>query len=168
MLPDFANPDTERTVKLSKNDVRAARRLLQLLLGEEGQAKRPLAIDPLTKPADDITRSAMVARAREEFGNRRRRVAVFGPSMFGEAAWDMLLALYIVDVAGQRQTIGNLMQLAGTPTTTAKRWLDFLMSHDLVRRDFHPTDRRTSFISLTPKAREKLDLYYSETSATGM
>jgi DNA-binding MarR family transcriptional regulator len=42
------------------------------------------------------------------------------------------------------------------------------MSHDLVRRDFHPTDRRTSFISLTAKAREKLDLYYSETSATGM
>jgi hypothetical protein len=168
MLPDLTNHDTERTVRLSKNDVRAARRLLQLLLGEEGQAKRPLAIDPLTKPADDITRSAMVARAREEFGNRRRRVAVFGPSMFGEAAWDMLLALYIVDVAGQRQTIGNLMQLAGTPTTTAKRWLDFLMSHDLVRRDFHPTDRRTSFISLTPKAREKLDLYYSETSATGM
>jgi DNA-binding MarR family transcriptional regulator len=88
--------------------------------------------------------------------------------MFGEAAWDMLLGLYILDVAGQRQTIGNLMRLAGTPTTTAKRWLDFLMSHDLVRRDFHPTDRRTSFVSLTPKAREKLDLYYSETSSTGM
>jgi hypothetical protein len=168
MLPNLANHDTERTVKLSKNDVQAARRLLQLLLGEEDQANRPLLIDPLTKPADDITRSAMVARAREEFGNRRRRVAVFGPSMFGEAAWDMLLALYILDVAGQRQTIGNLMRLAGTPTTTAKRWLDFLMSHDLVKRDFHPTDRRTSFISLTAKAREKLDLYYSETSATGM
>jgi hypothetical protein len=168
MLPDLANYDTERTVKLSKNDVRAARRLLQLLLGEDDQAKRPLLVDPLTEPADDVTRSAMVARAREEFGNRRRRVAVFGPSMFGEAAWDMLLALYILDVAGQRQTIGNLMRLAGTPTTTAKRWLDFLMSHDLVKRDFHPTDRRTSFISLTAKAREKLDLYYSETSATGM
>jgi hypothetical protein len=116
MLPDFANHDTERTVKLSENDVRAARRLLQLLLDEEEQTKRPLLIDPATKPADDVTRSAMVARAREEFGNRRRRVAVFGPSMFGEAAWDMLLALYILDVAGQRQTIGNLMRRALTST----------------------------------------------------
>jgi hypothetical protein len=168
MLPDFANRDTERTVKLSQNDVRAARRLLELLLGEEDQTKRSQLINPRTKPADDVTRMGMVARAREELGNRRRRVAVFGPSMFGEAAWDMLLALYIVDVAGQRQTIGNLMRFAGTPMTTAKRWLDFLITHDLVRRDFHPTDRRTSFISLTPKAREKLDMYYSETSTTGM
>ena len=87
--------------------------------------------------------------------------------MFGEAAWDMLLALYILDMTGQRQTVGNLLRFSGTPMTTAKRWLDDLAAHDLVWREPHPTDRRTAFVVLTPKARQKLDLIYSGASAAG-
>ena len=83
--------------------------------------------------------------------------------MFGEAAWDMLLALYILDMSGQRQTVGSLLHFSGTPMSTAKRWLDFLSAHDLVRREAHPTDRRTAFIGLSDRARQKLDLYFSET-----
>jgi DNA-binding MarR family transcriptional regulator len=76
--------------------------------------------------------------------------------------------LYVLDVSGQRQTVGSVMRFAGTPTSTAKRWLDYLAAHDLVRREEHPTDRRTAFVSLTPKAREMLDVYYSETVSTGV
>jgi DNA-binding MarR family transcriptional regulator len=158
--------EAERTVTLSRNDIRAARRLLRVLLGEEQESAGGRAAP--TNPVEDTTRDALVGRAQEEFGNRRRRAEVFGRSMFGEAAWDMLLALYILDVSGQRQTIGSLLCFSGTPMTTAKRWLDFLAAHDFVRRDPHPTDRRTAFISLTRKARDKLDLYYSETVATGV
>lgn len=84
--------------------------------------------------------------------------------MFGEAAWDMLLALYILERSDQRQTVGALMQHAGAPTTTAKRWLDFLEGRGLVARTPHPTDRRTAFVSLTQNGRSKLDLFYSETA----
>jgi DNA-binding MarR family transcriptional regulator len=93
-------------------------------------------------------------------------VSVFGQSMFGEAAWDMLLALYILDISGQRQTVGSLLHFSGTPMSTAKRWLDYLSAHDLVRREAHPTDRRTAFIGLSDRARERLDLYFSETIET--
>ena len=86
--------------------------------------------------------------------------------MFGEAAWETLLALYILDISGQRQTVGSLLHFSGTPTSTAKRWLDYLCAHELVRREAHPTDRRTAFIGLTDRARERLDLYFSETIAT--
>jgi DNA-binding MarR family transcriptional regulator len=161
---DRPDAEAERTIVLSRKDLAAARRLLARILGEEGKP----ALELSTRIVDDQTRAALIERAREELGNRRRRAAQFGSSMFGEAAWDMLLALYVLDVSGQRQTVGSVMRFAGTPTSTAKRWLDYLAAHDLVRREEHPTDRRTAFVSLTPKAREMLDMYYSETVSTGV
>jgi DNA-binding MarR family transcriptional regulator len=159
-------PAVERTITLSRKDMQAARRLLHLLLGAEQMSSDDLRLRPTARPAVTTDRAALVARARVEFRNRRHRIDVFGQSMFGEAAWDMLLALYILETSGARQTVGTLLHFAGTPLTTAKRWLDFLAEHDLVRRDPHPTDRRTAFVSLTVKAREKLDLYYSGTIET--
>jgi DNA-binding MarR family transcriptional regulator len=151
-------------VTLSRMDLLVAQRLLQLLLVPDGQSPDSRGRNSAA-PRD---RALLVARAQTEFLDRRRRIAVFGQSMFGEAAWDMLLALYILDTSGQRPTVGSLIEFAGTPATTAKRWLDYLMAHDLVRREPHPTDRRTAFVSLTSKAREKLDLYYAETSVTAV
>lgn len=163
MLRDQSSQgDAERTVTLSRRDLSAARRLFNLLFTDD-RAARGFEAPPTVPIETAAERGTLVARARDEFDNRRRRVGVFGQSMFGEAAWDMLLALYILDESGQRQTVGGLMQFAGSPTSTAKRWLDYLAAHDLVRREPHPTDRRTDFVSLTDKAREKLDLYLSGT-----
>lgn len=155
--------DDPRTVVLGSKDVLAARRLLHLLLGATATGRNELELQPRTTPATDFDHTALVEKARVQFHDRRRRLSVFPRSMFGEPAWDMLLALYIHDLAGQRQTIGSLLQFSGTSLSTAKRWLSFLADHDLVRRDDHPTDLRTAFLSLSPNAREKLDLYFSET-----
>jgi hypothetical protein len=163
--PDDA--EGERTITLRRKDISAARRLLNLLLGAERKSFDDV-LNVATRPVEDTSRSALVARAREEFQDRRRRAAVFGHSMFGEAAWDLLLVLYILDMSGQRQTVGSLLQFSGSPLSTAKRWLDYLTAHGLVQREAHPTDRRTFFVSLTGKGREKLDLYYSETVETGV
>lgn len=160
--------DAKHMIALTSKDISAARRLLGLLLGIERQAAGSLELDPPARPAGDSDRASRAARAREEFHNRRRREKLFGQSMFGEAAWDMLLALYILDVGGQRQTIGSLLHFSGTPLSTAKRWLDYLETQGLVRRTGHPTDRRTAFVSLTAKARVTLDLYYSGTAETGV
>lgn len=163
-----SDEDGKRTVTLSRKDVSAARRLLRLLLGSDRNASDDLLQKPSLSSAKGVDRSSFVVRAKDEFQNRRRRVGVFGQSMFGEPAWDMLLALYILDVAGQRQTVGSLLHFSGTPMTTAKRWLDYLAAHDLVQREAHPTDRRTAFVGLTEKARQKLDMYFSETIATAV
>lgn len=158
--------DGPRTVTLSRADLLAARRLLHLLLVAERESPEALNSDAASPTERIAERWTFAARARQEFEERRRRESVFGRSMFGEAAWDMLLALYILDQSGQRQTVGGLIRFAGTPATTAKRWLDYLTDHDLVRREPHPTDHRTDFVMLTPKAREKLDLYYAGTGVT--
>jgi hypothetical protein len=161
-----ADADTKRTVTLSHKDLSAARRLLRLLLGLDQAPSHDLLRPHPTRRPEETQRASLLARARDEFHNRRRRVSVFGQSMFGEAAWDMLLALYILDISGQRQTVGSLLHFSGTPMSTAKRWLDYLSAHDLVRREAHPTDRRTAFIGLSDRARERLDLYFSETIET--
>jgi|SRR3954454_1987252 len=157
--------DAKRTVTLSGKDLSAARRLLRILLGVEQAPSEDLLRQRPIRPSGEIQRTTLLDRAQDEFHNRRRRVSVFGQSMFGEPAWDMLLALYILDISGQRQTVGSLLQFSGTPMSTAKRWLDYLSAHDLVRREAHPTDRRTAFVGLTDRARQKLDVYFSETIA---
>lgn len=161
-----ADTDDVRTVTLTRKDLLAARRLLQMLSGSEERPEQELRVDPLPRPISDKERTPLIARAHDEIRNRRRRIAVFGNSMFGEAAWDMLVLLYVLDVSGERLTIGNLVRQAGTAPTTAYRWLTFLASHDLISREPHPTDLRTEFILLTPKARELLDVYYSGTVRT--
>ena len=166
MLNDQQDADKERTIALSLQDVRAARRLLKLLAQEDPKSSIGQQLEESVRPAADTSRAALIARARREFGNRRRRTAVFEHSMFGEPAWDMLLALYILDVSGQRQTTGALMQFSGAPITTARRWLDYLVANGLVLRSHHPTDQRVMFVSLTDKGRDALDLYYSETVET--
>lgn len=67
----------------------------------------------------------------------------------------MLLALYILGTSGQRQAIGTLLQFPSTYMSTAKRWLDYLMAHDLVVREDHPTDPQTAFIRLFDHGREQ-------------
>jgi DNA-binding MarR family transcriptional regulator len=166
MFYDQPDTDDERTVTLSQKDIQAARRLLRLLLKEDSEAPAGLQLEGTARSIADTSRAALVARAREEFGNRRRRTAIFERSMFGEPAWDMLLALYILDVSGQRQTTGALMQFSGAPITTARRWLDYLVGNGLARRSHHPTDQRVMFVTLTEKGRSALDLYYSETVET--
>lgn len=165
MFYDQQDAEEERTITLSQRDVRAARRLLKLLL-QEDPTSADQQLEGSARPAADTSRAALIARAREEFGNRRRRTSIFERSMFGEPAWDMLLALYILDVSGQRQTTGALMQFSGAPITTARRWLDYLVGNGLVLRSHHPTDQRVMFVSLTEKGRNALDLYYSETVET--
>ncbi len=82
--------------------------------------------------------------------------------MFGEPAWDMLLALYVSSVDGPRHSVGRLGTLSGAPQTTALRWLDYLVMEKLVVRTPNPTDRRSDFVELSDKGRNALEKYLSE------
>jgi DNA-binding MarR family transcriptional regulator len=113
-----------------------------------------------------IDRGALVARARHIVLCRRKRIELFGASMFREAAWDMLLALYLAS-DGQRLTIGRLTNAAGAPTTTVLRWINYLVDHQLVVRESHPTDARAVFIELTDKGKSLIELYLYETLTIG-
>jgi DNA-binding MarR family transcriptional regulator len=99
--------------------------------------------------------------ARAILAERRRRVRSFDASIFGEPAWDILLALFGSEPFG-RQTIGQLIRWTGVPQTTALRWIAYLEDQGLVLRRPHPTDLRTVFIELSPTGREQLAGYLTE------
>lgn len=160
-----------RTVTLSIRDLKAAARVLEMLVGAEGDggsatAKRP---QPMFRQVSGEDRPILVDRARLAFENRRRRSQHFSSAMFGEAAWDMLLALYVKEQSGTRHSVSELCELSGAPQTTALRWLDYLENKDhLVAREPSPTDRRIFLVGLTDKGRESLDLYFSGTVPPGL
>lgn len=153
-------PDESKIVTLSGRDLEDARRLLSLLSTPDG---RRISIQAPSAGEWHVweSRERLVSKAREILHDRQLRVEKFGKSMFRETAWDILLTLYAGEGA-QRQTISRLANLIGSSRTTALRWLDYLEQQHLIRREGHPTDRRTAFVELTDKGRERLDEYFSQ------
>ena len=148
----FDRDDSQRAVTLSSRDIRDAVRVLSRLAEyaeTEGGGGREL----------------LIARARRLMAERRKRIGIFGISMFGEPAWDMLLVLY-TEHGAQRLTVGKLVDAAGHAPTTAIRWLDYLETQGFIRREAHPVDRRSNFVELADKGFNALDAYFSETRST--
>ena len=149
-------------VALTPRDVADALRLLNLLISNGTVSDGSPAADnsPAATIGDDAQGKIELARAI--MVRRRRRTRHFAQSMFGEPAWDIMLALYVSDRGGSRNTISRLADLSGAPMTTALRWLDYLELAKLVTRLPSPTDRRVMFVELTSLGREKLDAYLTD------
>ena len=156
-----------KTVALNDREVRAAAKLLNLLIGDEVDRGGELTriVNKGREMGGDHDRQLFVEQARHTFASRAQRSRFFNRVMFGEAAWDMLLALYVTDQSGSRHTVSGLANLSGVPPTTALRWLEYLEQEQLVARRSNPLDGRVYFVELTNKAREALDAYFSETAA---
>jgi DNA-binding MarR family transcriptional regulator len=159
--PDPSESDIARTVALTEKDLKDAARLLRLL-ADPKMAGNGLAgfFAPQGKPAaGGGDRDVLVARARTVLNGRRIRRQYFDRDIFGEPAWEILLALYINEASGARLTMSKLAEWIEAPLTTVVRWVKALEEQSLVGRAEHPTDRRIIFIRLHDKARKALDDY---------
>jgi len=153
--------DLPRSVTLSGRDLEDARRLLERLT-EEDDTSTASELARLAIARCPTQSERLMLRAREILALRQKRAELFGPSMFGEPAWEMLLQLYSMS-GGARQSMSRLAQLSGTSKATALRWADYLCDRGLVRRQRHPTDLRSAFMELTDKGREKIQSYLADT-----
>lgn len=158
---DRSSDENAAFVVLAGKDLEDAKRLLTLL--SEGPAIVP---PDDSRPAESNKRSTdeLMAQAGRLLANRRKRAQRFGRAMFGEPAWDMLLLLYACQ-AGTRYTASRLAQFSGLSKATAYRWIEYLEREQLIRRDPHPTDTRSTFVGLTDKGKSSLELYLSDTLA---
>lgn len=146
-----------RTVVLSDRDLEAASHLLSQLI--EGPAL------PVGPPA---SRDQLMWQAKVIAHRRKRRSEFFPPAMFGEPAWDMLLALYTGKPDRPAPTVTSLAALIGAPPTSTLRWLDYLEGQHFIARETHPTDKRSVVARLTDEARAALEAYLSETLEDGL
>lgn len=101
----------------------------------------------------------LIERARVELKAREHRHRHFPSSLFGEPAWEMLIALYLSQEG--YETVCNLINGCQLPHATGLRWLHVLENHHLVRRRPHHKDKRVILIELTENAQCDLDNYFS-------
>lgn len=146
-------------VAMTRKDVEDVERLLRLL-AKATDARYP---QPSTTahPWQAVTRESLIVAARQLLRDRERRTQFLPPGMLGEPAWELLLQLY-AEQNGARMNIARLTSAVRLPPSTALRWLGYLEGKQLVCKEAHPTDQRSSFIELTAQAIEALDLYFSE------
>lgn len=125
---------------ISDADVAAARRVFQSLNGmlqETAVVPMPAGAVPLSKLATEIKKG------------RELRAQIFDPELFGEPAWDMLLALFISHAEQYRLKVSDLIFESSVPSTTALRWMKTLLDQGLCRKVPNPRDSRSSFIELS-------------------
>ena len=104
-------------------------------------------------------RQTLRDEAMREQMRRGLRRTLFEPNLFGEPAWDILLALYVIDDVERRLNIAQLTAITHVPLTTALRWLAHLEDQDLVSRSIAPADHRMVLIELTDFGRRAMEAY---------
>lgn len=108
-------------------------------------------------------REALVARARRWHRERLERLRFFPAQMFGEPAWDILLALYFSERI-EDVTVTRLTEYARVPMTSLLRWIEHLEQADFVHSKRRTTDRRIHIICLSEKGRSTMDRFFETLS----
>lgn len=140
-------------VTLSPRDVRNAVRLLELLRTQR------------TSPNGGRSRENLLAAARFSLEARQGRVDHFSPAMFGEPAWDLLLALYVTQADTPAPAVSSLAKTAGIAITTTFRWIDYLEEKRLIQRERSSDDGRALTVALSDDGRSRLENYFADVLA---
>ena len=106
-------------------------------------------------------RERLRADAAHERFRRGLRRKLFGPNLFGEPGWDILLALYVIDDVERWMSIAELTSITHVPLTTSLRWLAYLEDQDFVSRSTAPGDQRMVLVELTDDGRRAMESYLS-------
>ena len=101
---------------------------------------RRAARSPVTE--DHILSSLILRRAREE---------AFGPNLFSEPAWDVLLELYAAELGGRRMSLRDIALSIKAPASTTARWVAVLAERGLIASHGDPDELSVPRIGLTEK-----------------
>lgn len=102
--------------------------------------------------------SELFVLAQRIHQRRRDRQQHFSSELFGEPAWDMLLAAYWLPKTGVELNVLGLCNEAGASKTTAWRALERLIRLGLIETR-NGKDRRSTRVMLTSEARDKIEDY---------
>lgn len=108
---------------------------------------------------DPPTRDELCELACRMYDARRTRDKMLDRELFGEPAWDMLLALYCLPTRGVQMSVTGLTYSAGVPQATGHRWQTILYKEGLIERLPQGSDRRRHALALTAKGRSLMDAY---------
>lgn len=113
-------------------------------------------------PQEEPTLAFLRSLALFIYGSRRRRAKHFDESMFGEAAWDMLLDLFIHATEGKRVGTQSVCVGSAVPPTTALRWIAAFEEKGWVHREQSANDARVTYVRLSDVAFDAMKGYLLE------
>ena len=103
---------------------------------------------------DDRAQDEMLAGvAKSILRGRQARSLFISSHLFGDPAWDMLLALFAYAALGQKVGLLELSGVAKVSVESGKRWAEALASEDLVTIDDSAPDSKGRSIELTEGGR---------------
>jgi hypothetical protein len=142
-------------LKAKRTSSRAASR--GIILEIELLLQRLLHLTVETSETDPLLEAA-----REVYDARRARERIFGPGLFADPSWDILLDLFIAKRESRKVSISSACIAASAPTTTATRHISHLVQVGLVVRVPHPSDARSAYLELSPGGEAKLSRLFRE------
>jgi hypothetical protein len=143
-------PDcSDRTQPVTWRELETLRRNWEQLASRVAEIEAAAREDEATPLALDFDEEKLAAIASSIYASRVRRTELFGPSLFGEPAWDMLLIAFIAKARGNRLSTTALSASAGTPHATGLRWISRLQKDGLLTRERDSTDTRVMWVDLT-------------------
>jgi hypothetical protein len=108
--------------------------------------------------------AAAVEEARRHYRLRRIRDQEFGPALFGEPAWDILLDLYIAASDPRLVSVMSASLATSVSTEDTARWLTLLEKQGLVERFSSGTAMTPAIVTLTQGAFDQMTLLLSDPS----
>lgn len=90
---------------------------------------------------------------------RKRRDALFGPQLFEDPVWNMLLDLRDSSLRGRPVTVSDLCSASGSSQTTALRRLNELQAMGLIERNPDARDRRRIFVRSTERGDRLMETF---------
>ncbi|QDP20424.1 hypothetical protein [Sphingomonas xanthus] len=133
--------------RISSSDLEAAARIIRSV-SQIVEGAQP------TKVSHPDT--TVLGLAKKLKGIRAIRNQAYPADLFGEPAWDMLLALYIGRCEQYRMKITALTMESHVPPTTALRWIDTLIERNYARKVPNPRDARSTFVEMTDEAFDQM------------
>ena len=96
------------------------------------------------------------------------RSSIFGEAVMPEPAWEMLAELMRARLAGQHLSVTSLALSSKSPMTTALRRIEDLIQGGLAERLPDPTDRRRTYVELTPEGMARMQLFLEGFARTAL
>lgn len=98
--------------------------------------------------------STFVEAARKEMNRRRSRQAIEDEIEIGDAGWDILLDLYVMEAFERKVSISSASLVAAIPATTGLRYVERLVKGGFAYREEDQSDARRTYLRLTILGKE--------------
>jgi hypothetical protein len=107
-------------------------------------------------PGSTDAPTAAAKEARRHYRLRRLRDQEFGPGLFGEPAWDLLLDLYIAASDPHLATVMSASIATSVSTQDTARWVTVLEEQGLVERFYSGPETGQAIVSLSQSAFDQM------------